>query len=199
VRKRRAGARQVWVRKTNGSEPLRTCRKASRRHRNRDRRVAREEPRRGPADDLGGVRHEGGGSLTPALLRNVGTCRPDAKGTPQGSRPSERGGTEAGHRGRVPRSSEEAGESRGAKGARQPAPTVGQLATGGADERGQAISDLAAGGVEGVSAREVEWGSGRRRCGVDRGLRAGSEEESLSARGSPGVGDVLSARRCGRS
>src|SRR6516162_6680834 len=87
----------------------------------------------------------------------------------------------------------------GAKGARQPALRVGQLATGGADERGQAISDLAAGGVEGVSAREVEWGSGRRRCGVDRGLRAGSEEDSLSARESPGVGDVLSARRCGRS
>ena len=65
-------------------------------------------------------------------------------------------------------------------GARQPALRVGQLATGGADERGQAICNREAGGVEGVSAREVEWGSGRRRCGVDRGLRAGSEEESLS-------------------
>src|SRR4029434_8272063 len=92
-----------------------TCRKASRRHRNRDPWLAREEPRRGPADDLGGVRHEGGVSLTQALLRNVGTCRPDAKGTPQGSGPSERGRTEAGHRGRVPRSSEEAGESRWSK------------------------------------------------------------------------------------
>src|SRR5215831_14431263 len=85
----------------------------------------------------------------------------------------------------------------GAKGARQPALRVGQLATGGADERGQAISDLEARGVEGVSAGEVEWGSGRRRCGVDRGLRAGSEGESLSALESHGVGDVLSAAGTG--
>src|SRR5439155_2769719 len=56
--KRRAGARQVGVRQTNASEPLMTCRKVYRRHRNRDPWLAREEePRRGPADDLGGVRH----------------------------------------------------------------------------------------------------------------------------------------------
>src|SRR2546426_7071336 len=54
----------------------------------------------------------------------------------------------------------------GAKGARQPAPNIGQLATGGAGERGKAICDFEAGGVEGVSAGEVEWGSSRRRCGV---------------------------------
>ena len=36
-------------------------------------------------------------------------------------------------------------------------------------------------------------GSSRRRCGVDRGVRAGSEGESLSALESYGVGDVLSA------
>jgi len=58
----------------------------------------------------------GGVSLTLALLRNVGTCRPDAKGTPQGSGPAERGGTEAGHGGGVPRSSEEADESRWSEG-----------------------------------------------------------------------------------
>jgi RNA-directed DNA polymerase len=51
----------------------------------------------------------------------------------------------------------------GAKGARQPAPDIGQLATGGAGERGKAIRDLEAGGVEGLSAGEVEWGRG----GVD--------------------------------
>src|SRR4029453_19322784 len=77
----------------------------------------------------------------------------------------------------------------GAKGARQPALRVGPLATGGADERGKVVCDLKAGGVEGVSAGEVEGGSGRRRCGVDRGLRAGSEGESRSALESHGVGD----------
>src|SRR2546425_4374661 len=81
----------------------------------------------------------------------------------------------------------------GAKEARQPAPDIGQLATGGAGERGKAVYDFEAGGVEGVSAGEVEWGSGRCGCGVDRGLRAGSEGESLSALESHGVGDVLSA------
>jgi hypothetical protein len=63
----------------------------------------------------------------------------------------------------------------GAKGARHPARPVGQLGTGGADERGKAIGDFEAGGVEGISAGAVEWGSGRRRCGVDRGLGAGAE------------------------
>ena len=108
--------RQVRVRKTNASEPPMTCRKVSRRHRNRAWWLAREEPRRGPADGLGGVRHEGGVSLIQALLRNVGTCRPDAKGASQVSGPHKRGRTEAGHRGGVPRSSEEAGESRGSEG-----------------------------------------------------------------------------------
>ena len=33
-----------------------------------------------PAYCLGGVRHKGGVNLNQALVRNVGTCRPDAKG-----------------------------------------------------------------------------------------------------------------------
>jgi len=51
-----------------------------------------------------GIRHEGGVTLIQALVRNVGTCRPDAKGEAQADsiRKSER--TEAGHRGGVTRS-----------------------------------------------------------------------------------------------
>ena len=56
------------------------------------------------ADCLTGIRHEGGVTLIQALVRNVGTCRPDAKGEAQaeGLRKSEC--TEAGHRGGVTRS-----------------------------------------------------------------------------------------------
>jgi hypothetical protein len=58
----------------------------------------------GLADCPAGIRHEGGVTLIQALVRNVGTCRPDAKGEAQaeGLRKSER--TEAGHRGGVTRS-----------------------------------------------------------------------------------------------
>ena len=56
------------------------------------------------ADCPAGIRHEGGVTLIQALVRNAGTCRPDAKGEAQadGLRKSER--TEAGHRGGVARS-----------------------------------------------------------------------------------------------
>jgi hypothetical protein len=51
-----------------------------------------------------GVRHVGGVTLDQALVRNVGTCRPDAKGEAQADsiRKGER--TDAGHRGGVARS-----------------------------------------------------------------------------------------------
>ena len=71
----------------------------------------------GPADDLGGVRHRGGGSLIPARTWNVGTCRPDGKGSDQVGGPHEIVRTEAGHRGGGARSSVEPGERRGSKGA----------------------------------------------------------------------------------
>lgn len=56
---------------------------------------------------LGGVRHEGGVSLDQASIRNVGTCRPDAKGRFQAGSPCEGARTNAGHRGGVIRSSDE--------------------------------------------------------------------------------------------
>ena len=46
-----------------------------------------------------GIRHEGGVTLSWALARNVGTCRPDAKGEAQMGGPHENESTEAGHRG----------------------------------------------------------------------------------------------------
>jgi len=51
-----------------------------------------------------GVRHEGGVILIQAWVRNVGTCRPDAKGDAQAGSPRKRPSTEAGHRGGVARS-----------------------------------------------------------------------------------------------
>jgi hypothetical protein len=46
-----------------------------------------------------GVRHEGGVIVIQAWGRNVGTCRPDAKGEAQTGSPRTRLSTEAGHRG----------------------------------------------------------------------------------------------------
>jgi hypothetical protein len=42
-----------------------------------------------PAYYLGGVRHKGGVNLNQALVRNVGTCRPDVKGETQVEDPRE--------------------------------------------------------------------------------------------------------------
>jgi hypothetical protein len=52
-----------------------------------------------PADGPTGVRHEGGVTLIPALVRPVGTCRPDAKGEAQAESLRKSQSTEAGHRG----------------------------------------------------------------------------------------------------
>src|SRR5215510_13510645 len=54
-----------------------------------------------------GIRHEGGVTLNQALVRNVGTCRLDAKGEVQMGGPHEDESTDAGHRGRAARSSDE--------------------------------------------------------------------------------------------
>ena len=54
-----------------------------------------------------GVRHEGGVILMQAWVRNVGTCRSDAKGDAQAGSPRKRLRTEAGHRDGVAHSREE--------------------------------------------------------------------------------------------
>ena len=85
-----------------------TCRNVLNRCRNR---VGREllgiEDWRKPVYGPVGIRHEGGAILIQASVRNVGTCRSDAKGEAQanGLRKSE--STNAGHRDGGVRSREE--------------------------------------------------------------------------------------------
>lgn len=99
-----ARLRQVRFKETNASEPLMTCRKVFNRRRNREGVIGPGQgwgqPDYCPAD----VRHEGGVTLIQALVRNVGTCRPDAKGEAQADSLRKGQSTDAGHRGGVARS-----------------------------------------------------------------------------------------------
>lgn len=70
-----------------------------------------------PVNWLGGIRHEGGVSLDQAFVRNVGTCRPDAKGEAQAGGACEGESTDAGHRGGTARSSNDGRETGLSKGA----------------------------------------------------------------------------------
>ena len=72
--------RQVCAGKTNASEPLMTCRKRMDVTETRLHRLAWDEARQVPADCPSGDRHEDGVSPGQAFVRNVGTCRLDAKG-----------------------------------------------------------------------------------------------------------------------
>jgi hypothetical protein len=72
--------RQVCAGKTNESEPLRTCRKRRDVIETRLQLLAWDRARGAPADCPSGDRHEDGVSPAQALVRNVGTCRLDAKG-----------------------------------------------------------------------------------------------------------------------
>ncbi len=60
--------------------------------------LARDEGRGKPADCSTGARHEGGVTLYQASVRNVGTCRPDAKGEAQADSLGKSESTDAGHR-----------------------------------------------------------------------------------------------------
>ena len=99
-----AGLRQVRIKKTNASEPLMTCRKTLHDVETGIETLSREGGGGGPVYGSTGVRHEGGVILIQAWVRNVGTCRPDAKGAAQAGSPRKRLSTEAGHRGGVARS-----------------------------------------------------------------------------------------------
>jgi hypothetical protein len=68
---------------TNGSEPLMTCRNSHRWRRNRGGAVPGMKVEASLLQCSTGVRHEGGVNADQALVRNVGTCRPDAKGAAQ--------------------------------------------------------------------------------------------------------------------
>ena len=93
--------RQVRIKKTNASEPLMTCRKTSSDVETGIETLSREAGGELPVYCSTGVRHEGGVILIQAWVRNVGTCRPDAKGDAQAGSPRKRQSTEAGHRGGV--------------------------------------------------------------------------------------------------
>ena len=71
---------QVCAGKTNASEPLMTCRTRIDVTETRLQRLAWDEARKVPAGCPSGDRHEDGVSPVQALVRNVGTCRLDAKG-----------------------------------------------------------------------------------------------------------------------
>ena len=100
-------SRQVWLRETSASEPLMTCRRRIDDVETGEKSLPRDES--GGCPDYGpdGIRHEGGVTLGLAHARNVGTCRPDAKGDAQMGCPHESKSTDAGHRDGAARSSDE--------------------------------------------------------------------------------------------
>ena len=80
VQEKAGATRQVRAGKTNASEPLNTCRKRRDVIETGLQLLVRDEARRMPVDCPSGDRHEGGVIPVQALVRNVGTCRLDAKG-----------------------------------------------------------------------------------------------------------------------
>ncbi len=134
-----AGLHQVRSGKANESEPLMTCRKSTDAVETELDKMARDEAWGMSVSCPGGGRHIGGASPDQALVRNVGTCRFDAKGEPASGGPTK---------GRVPMRSGGAdrlvvvmkpGNVGGAKGSTCPAETASQLARGGARGRSKAV------------------------------------------------------------
>jgi len=96
--------------KVQGDERKRTTdevSKTKRRRRNWGPVTLPGKVQREPAYCLDGVRHAGGVNLIQALVWNVGTCRPDAKGEAQVGSTHEGESTNAGHRGGLAHSSVE--------------------------------------------------------------------------------------------
>jgi hypothetical protein len=92
---------------TSASEPPMKCRKRMDDVETGRMSLAREKSGGWPDCCPDGIRHEGGVTLHLALARNVGTCRPDAKGEVQAGGPREDKSTEAGHRDGATRSRDE--------------------------------------------------------------------------------------------
>jgi hypothetical protein len=92
---------------TSASEPLMTCRNVREGVKTGEGSLPRDRAWGEPVYCPGGARHGGGVNLIPALVRNVGTCRPDAKGDGQAGSPREPQSTDAGHRGGATCSSKE--------------------------------------------------------------------------------------------
>ena len=79
----RARPDQVRIEETNASEPLMMCRKRIDDVETTGESLLWDKRRGRPVDCLRGIRHEGGVKSIQALVRNVGTCHPDAKGDAQ--------------------------------------------------------------------------------------------------------------------
>src|SRR3979409_69843 len=76
-------SRRVRLREASASEPPMKCRKRIRRCRNRGVPLPPGSARENPEACPSGIRHVGGAKLNQALVRNVRTCRSDAKGDVQ--------------------------------------------------------------------------------------------------------------------
>src|ERR1700732_134897 len=75
--------RQARLREASASEPSMKCRKRFRRCRNRGVTLPPGSARKNPEACPSGIRHVDGAKLNQALVRNVRTCRSDAKGDVQ--------------------------------------------------------------------------------------------------------------------
>ncbi len=76
-------SRRVRLREASASEPSMKCRKRIRRCQNRGVTLPPGSARENPEACPSGIRHVGGAKLNQALVRNVRTCRSDAKGDVQ--------------------------------------------------------------------------------------------------------------------
>ena len=107
MRKVGTRSRQARLREASASEPPMKCRKRIRRCRNRGLTLPPGSARENPEACPSGIRHVGGAKLNQALVRNVRTCRSDAKGRrPSGAHRKDQS-TEAEHRGGAARSRDE--------------------------------------------------------------------------------------------
>jgi transposase len=99
-------SRQVWFGKTNASEPLRKCRENKDDVETGELKLPWDQRRRClfAADATSGI--EAASARIQAQTRNLGTCRPDAKGEAQAAHRKGQS-TDAGHRGGTARSSDE--------------------------------------------------------------------------------------------
>jgi hypothetical protein len=97
--------RQVWCMETSVSEPLMTYRNEHDDVETGGASYFRDKSGSYPISGPGGIRYLGGVTMHRALVRNMGTCRRDAKGERGVSRPRDAESTDARHRGGAVRSS----------------------------------------------------------------------------------------------
>ena len=192
-----AQLRQVRIKEANESEPLMRCRNVCKRRQNRNPHLcSASKGWEKPADCPTGVRHEGGANLIQALMRNVGTCRPDAKGRSQADSFRKGRSTEAGHRGGGVHSRVE-GSVMGLdrRGAVVRFGWAGNLKR--EDLRGQSKTVLycEARSMGGVQAGEGKPGCSGSRRAVDCPVRRAFKQEPLSDLESDELGELLPATR----